>query len=324
LKSGLQAMLAPVEQPDGVILHQVIEDPQGLPAVNPFAPYMPANIIAQLDEFAQEHPTGRLAVILRPCELRTLHVLQKHGNGMKALDGRLIVIGVDCAGTYPAGTYRQAGTAGREGALTDLLCYSAGDGPPKEIREACQLCEWPAPSGADTVIGFLGTASDGILLVIPGNGRPHSRLELSGITDGPATAEQASRRDLAISQVAAERAVQRAMLAFDPTYSRGDLTGLLACLSRCTLCADCLDACPLYNGELSGMLGVGYSQQRQRPLLSELIDLSRWLASCSGCGMCQEACTHGVALMPFISIVSHRIRQELGVPSLDPLQLVAG
>jgi Fe-S oxidoreductase len=92
----------------------------------------------------------------------------------------------------------------------------------------------------------------------------------------------------------------------------------MAMLARCTLCADCLDACPLYDGELSGMLGVRETQQRAHPLLTELVSVCRWLASCSGCGMCQETCEQGVSLTPLIITLSHRIQHGLKYRPGDP------
>ena len=95
----------------------------------------------------------------------------------------------------------------------------------------------------------------------------------------------------------------------------------MAMFARCTLCADCLDACPLYDGELTGMLGVSSeARQKVHPLLSEMVGVSRWLASCSGCGMCQEACEHNVSLARVVTVLSHRIQNELHYRPGDPNQ----
>jgi Fe-S oxidoreductase len=41
-----------------------------------------------------------------------------------------------------------------------------------------------------------------------------------------------------------------------------------------------------------------------------MVLLSRWLASCSGCGMCEEVCQRSVPLTLLVSALSHRIREE--------------
>lgn len=76
----------------------------------------------------------------------------------------------------------------------------------------------------------------------------------------------------------------------------------------------------MYYGEFSGMLGVGGSHKPSRPLLSELVEVSRWLASCSGCGMCQEACEHGVLVATLISLLAQSIREPLHYHAGDPSQ----
>jgi Na+-translocating ferredoxin:NAD+ oxidoreductase RnfC subunit len=62
---------------------------------------------------------------------------------------------------------------------------------------------------------------------------------------------------------------------------------------------------------LAGLLGV----RSERPPLAELIDVSRWLASCSGCGMCEAACAQEVPIMQLVSALSHRIRAERHAPA---------
>jgi len=94
----------------------------------------------------------------------------------------------------------------------------------------------------------------------------------------------------------------------------GDFGQALSWFATCSLCGDCLDACPLYNGELSGLLGV----HGARPALAELVDVSRWLASCSGCGMCEAACDQGVPLMRLISPLSRQIQGTLHHTAGDP------
>jgi formate dehydrogenase (coenzyme F420) beta subunit len=326
-RAGFQALLAPVDLPGGGVGHQVIEQSSGLQDVNPFTPFMPSNIAGLVDDFRRQYPEGRLAVIMRPCELRTLAELAKrrrlaagYSNGGSPY-GDLITIGVDCAGTYPAGEYNhRLAVSGQPAVLYEVLSSGCdGISGMGRLRSACQLCTTPAPKGSDLTIGTLGAAPFRWLLVGANSQDLEARLLLMEIGDGEADLHQARQRDRALESITQERAIHQAHLFSDPGLRIGDLSGLLACLSRCTLCADCLDACPLYEGELSGMLGVGSSQSRQRPLLSELIDVSRWLASCSVCGMCHEACTNGVNLLPLIAILSQRIREGLGTREGDPI-----
>lgn len=326
-QNAFKAMLAPIGLPDHTgVIPQLINDPDKLAEVNPFAPVMLNNTAAMFGNFLQVYPEGSLAIILRPCELRTLVELKKRSRNSSQFpiserlpDDPVIIIGTDCPGTYPARQYAQRVLLCGEEAVTREALQ--GDELIRgQSRLACQLCEWPAPEGADLTIGFLGAAASQYFIVAARNEIVDGRFQLEELTDQVATKEQVNRREAAIRAIALECASRRKKLINSKSWKVGDLCNLLAFSARCTLCADCLDACPLYNGELSGMLGISNQQKRRGPLLSEIVALSRWLAVCSGCGMCQEACEHGVSLIPLLFVISYRIRDELQYPAGDPLQ----
>jgi len=118
--------------------------------------------------------------------------------------------------------------------------------------------------------------------------------------------------------------ISRALVgAVSPGPRFADLGSLLSLFASCSLCGDCLDACPLYNGELSGMLGV----HGARPPLAEMVDVGRWLAACAGCGMCESSCDQDVPLMLLIASLSQQIQgathQRAGEPA-RPLPWASG
>jgi L-lactate utilization protein LutB len=146
------------------------------------------------------------------------------------------------------------------------------------------------------------------------------RLCLHQLTHGLASEELVVTREALIGKLTDRLTAERARLVNVDSNPIGEINSLLGFFARCTLCADCLDACPIYSGEFTGMLGVGEAIQSGNPLLAELVAVSRWLASCSGCGMCQEACENGAALGQIITAVSHRIRTDLHYMAGDPRQ----
>ena len=325
----LDAMLAPLELPDrGGVAAEVIEDPEGLKMVNPFLPVMSFNSAPMVDGFIKDHPGGHLAVMLRPCELRALIELQKRNRVQLSTSANndhksLFIIGVDCPGTFSPVEYARHVEAHLDDAemIKVALAYGSQESYiPYQARTACQMCDSPAPLGADMVIGSIGTAPQGYLLAISSDAETDACLKLTGITDGLAAESEIVHREIMIGKLADKRSKLRADLINKHAGQTENLNSAMALFARCTLCADCLDACPLYDGELAGMLGVRESQQRTHPLLTELVGVSRWLASCSGCGMCQEVCEHGVALTPIVTTLSHRIQHELGYKPGDPNQ----
>lgn len=331
MRLELDAMLAPVELPDhGGAVPEVIEHPDELKRVNPFLPVMFTNTAPMVADFIKDHPGGHLAVMLRPCELCALIELQKRnrvqfpqpvtGDDHKSL----ILIGVDCPGTFSPADYARHVEQRLDDSEMIKVALTSGSyekHAPSQVRTACQMCDSPAPFGADVVIGSIGTASEGYLLVIACDEKMDASLKLADITNGKATKNEVGHRENMIGKLADKQSRLKANLLKKQTWHSEDLNSVMAMFARCTLCADCLDACPLYDGELTGMLGVGdMAQQRTHPLLTELVNVSRWLASCSGCGMCQEVCEHGVSLMPIIITLSHRIQHELQYKPGDPNQ----
>ena len=326
---GLDAMLAPVELPDhSAVTPQVIFDPAKLANVNPFAPVMLVNTATVIQDFVRDHPNQHLAVILRPCELRALIELRKRhrvyyqpvygGNEEESL----ILIGVDCPGTFSQEEYDQHLLSLQNGE-TEMLHVGLSYGKkesyvPHEVRATCQMCDSPAPLGADLVVGTIGIEPQGNLLLIARNEEVDGILRLQEGTDRMAAEQQVVCREVMVGKLVDQRTEIRSALMNQDLPK--DFTSILALFARCTLCADCLDACPLYDGELAGMLGAGDGRQNGRPLLSELIRVSRWLASCSGCGMCRESCQYGIPLTQIVTNLSHRIQHELHYRPGDPNQ----
>ena len=327
---GLDAMLAPVELPDHTgVSAQVITQPADLENINPFAPVMLNNTASMVQGFIEEHPHSHLAVILRPCELRALIELRKRhrvryhsvysGNDQESL----VLISVDCAGTFSQAEYIQHVSGHQTDAdmIHVELSYGRQDSYiPYQVRQTCQMCDSPGPLGADIVIGSIGIEPQGSLLVIARNEEIDTSLKLQDVTDDIATERQVVFRETMVGKLVDKRAEKRSALLKDESLLGEEMTTALAMFARCTLCADCLDACPLYDGELAGMLGVGEGRQSGHSLFAELVRVSRWLASCSGCGMCQQTCVNGVSLSRAVTSLSHRIQSELHYRPGDPSQ----
>lgn len=326
----LDAMLAPVETADHTgVAPQVISNPADLKNVNPFAPVMLSNTASMIEDFVKDNPTSHLAVILRPCELRALVELRKRhrvcyqsvssGNDRESL----VVISVDCAGTFSQAEYIQHIAKHQADAEMIHVGLSYGNQDsyiPYTVRPACQMCDSPGPLGADVVVGTIGIEAQGELLIIARNEEIDSTLRLQDVTDSFATEYQVVCREMMVGKLVDKREEKRSVLTQSQSLQTEDVTTALAMFARCTLCADCLDACPLYDGELAGMLGVGDGRQGGHSLLAELVRVSRWLASCSGCGMCQQSCVNGVSLARAVTTLSHRIQQELHYRPGDPAQ----
>jgi formate dehydrogenase subunit beta len=325
----LDSLLAPVAvEGEAMVSPKIIYDPEELAAVRPFTPLMQGNTAAAAWRLIQGGGFGRLAVLLRPCELRALVELSKRASspadslqaGAENGEQCVLVIGVDCLGTFTQQEFLSVREAGGIDEITSATLLNAYQGGliPQAFRTACQVCEWPAPRGADIVIGTLGVDTGKTLLILACDECLDSRLHLISITDGPAPESLVSRRETVVGAVADARAGYRRNL-YAEIGSEGrfsDLGSFLAWFANCNLCGKCLKACPLYEGELDSLMG----REKSRSPLADLVLLSHWIASCSGCGACEEICARDVPLMRLISSLSHRIREELHYNAGDPAE----
>lgn len=323
---SLVALLAPVQSPGCCgVFPQVLTDPEQVAMVNPFAPVMPVNSAGLIDELLTNYPQGDVAVILRPCELRTWHEMVKRRaarhNASTAEDlenRRLLLVCVDCPGTLNAVEFAHRTAKDGLQALTDEALEWAAHSRwiNNHLRLACQHCEWPIATTADLTIGLLGLDANKLLLVLPARLDDNQREQFEMLVDAPAAEDIWLRRSATAALV-----TDRRNIFFPGGFRREhDTFSILAAFTRCTMCTDCLDACPLYEGELAGLLGIPGSSAGSAPLLVNLVGVSRWLASCSGCGMCQDACSQDIPLMNIIHSLNQQIRSELDYQPGNPNQ----
>jgi len=318
----LDAMLAPVEQPEKArVISQVIEDPADLERVNPFAPLMFSNAAGEAYRLRQERQGARLAAILHPCEMRAYTELCKRERPKPTIEsglpaqGELVIFGVDCLGTLPTGDYQRKDPPGDLEEMTREALHDAtwGGSHADQYRMACQVCDWPAPWGADVTIGTIGVDSDQTLLLLARDEDCDARLGWENLLPRRASEYQVSRREAVVGAIASSRADRRNHLLSDAAghFHLDDLGAMLAWLASCSVCGNCLKVCPLYQGEMDSLAGVSHLSNSEHTALGELVHTSRWLASCSGCGMCEEKCNRNVPLTLFLSALSHRIREEI-------------
>jgi formate dehydrogenase subunit beta len=315
------AMFAPLEL-EGVPGPgaQEITDPDDLKRVNPFAPLMPRNAAIQARQFIRAHPGERLVLMLRPCELRT-YIEQEKRESLAAGAAEVVLIGVDCLGTYSKDEYHRRVDAAGTLQVTDEVLRNASQGGWKSLpfRTACQVCDWGAPRGADIAIGIIGVETDKHLLVILHDEGSDRHLKMGAVAGDLASEYQVSHRETVVGAIADTHAGMRRVLLEEMQERCGfnDIGCLLAWFASCNLCGNCLAACPFCQSE-SAVRRV----ERGEGLLSlsDLVDISRRLTSCSGCGMCEESCVNHVPMALIFSALSHRIRDEIHYHAGDPTQ----
>ncbi len=293
--ADLSAMLVPLRMDDPTCVEpHIIDSPAQLGDADPFAPSMALNAARLVTLARQSHPEQQFAAVLRPCEIRALFAV---GQRADISFDCLLIVGVDCVGTFSREDLAWRGSIDR---LTREALQFARQGGVAgyRYRPACQMCVEPMPSRADLTIDLLGMAARQMVMIGARDEALATQVALADITDGPAPPDIVAQHERV--QTALTRRHQRTRQRLQQALST-DLTmsidALVDHLAGCQPCQKCLEACVIYTTDQK--LAPG------QPLTHERV--MSWLASCAGCGMCEQACPEH---LPLASIFS-RLHDEL-------------
>ena len=336
----VEALLVFLGGPGGALVPALVRDPARLSNAAIVPQAMPISLACILRGKAAAGPT--VGVVARPCEVRALVELAK----LRQVElERLLVVAVDCLGTYHAAEHARL-AAERPGSL-DAALAQAADGkvspePGFALRAACQICDRPLASqlddGWDLAVELVGTGDSGVRLAFA-RGRERIAdaltaalgLERAGDDDGWAgrtefLAERAARRSAALEQ---------ARLAL------GGPKQLASTFAACVRCGNCSIACPIcycreclfrsatFERSLDEYVRLADRRGAVRlpsdTLLYHLTRMSHVAASCVGCGMCEQACPNDIPLAGLFAAVASRVQEvfayEPGRSRDEPLPL---
>ncbi len=278
-----------------------IDDPAGLEAISPCTPLMPINAAKLIPKLLDEE-SGKAGAMLRPCEMRTLIEMTKQ-NGLNI--DNLLTLSVDCLGTLPIDEYqwRVERKGSPKGLTQEALQFSRQGGIVRyRYRSACQVCISPQATESDINIGILGL--------------PVRQLALVTIKD-ETLAEKLNMAELAESEIEADvleghhRVTARLVQRSENTRERianglaellpENVEALIEQLESCGDCATCLDTCPLCD--------IHYPQTDSDGKLHQT-EVIRWMISCSGCGICEQACPQHLPLTIIFNHIQTQLAEE--------------
>jgi len=317
-------LLVPQRISEGRTLTQtLVKGADNLDGINPFSPVMPVNSAKLVAQIGSEDPGKKVGVVIRPCEIRALIELVKLGQAK--LDN-LIIIGIDCAGTFEieqwAKLVEESGdaVAKETEVLKDIYAgktdYQEEDAPIR-LRSSCQICNNFTHDKADITLSILGM-DDNLLVKIEGELAEKLGLETSE--------EPASHKDV-LEDMKNSRTYKResALDEFrDKMQSMKDMADILA---TCTRCYACQTACPICYCRVCFFRTETFSPESGRLLrwadregalrmpteimLYHLTRLNHIAASCIGCGMCESFCARGIPLSTLFQAVGDEVQKKL-------------
>ncbi|MDY7040541.1 MAG: 4Fe-4S dicluster domain-containing protein [Chloroflexota bacterium] len=301
------------------VVQTLVHDVAHLQAMNPIAPVLPVNSATLVSKLTVTGAPRKLGVVLRTCELRALVELVKL---QQAKLENVVLIGMDCLGTYEVTDYAALIAGGVDPTVELLACVE--DGPPRphegySFRVACQMCEYPTPDAPnvrspDIHLGVLGT--DGKVLVTVRD----DLAEPLGLTAAPLP----SKREAAVEDLIRERTAERDRRFAEFRARVNDMPSLMAEFSTCIRCHNCMVACPIcYCRECIARTSTFDHESRQYfdwaerksvirmpvdTLIFHLTRLNHMATSCVGCGMCASACPNEIPVGTIFRAVGEKVQ----------------
>lgn len=314
-KKIVDALLVPLEGACGSVMPALVKNVMRLDHANQFAPVMAFNSARLVSMLTRDGAGQKIGAVLRSCEIRALIELVKFN---QAKMDALVVIGVDCFGTYAVPEY--ANTLRESPDLLQQVLTRAriGDLDAFTFRNACAMCEHPTPSHADIAIGFIGVDNAKALVV-------EMRDDLAQQMEMRADTAYDEARARVLANLVAARTTRRDATL---THFREEMRsngGMASYFANCMECTNCMNACPICyckecffrtaNAEhapcelLRSAERQGTIPMPPDALLFQLTRLNHMATSCVGCGMCEAACPHDIPLTAMFRAVGARVQR---------------
>ncbi len=309
----------------GAVMPSLISDPAMLDAADPLAPAFPLNAATLAARLTRGETGGKIAAVLRPCEVRAFVELAKLNQG--SLEN-ILLLAVDCPGACDNAAYREF-TGSREPVQATLEYLDAvltGKGDAPEPARACRVCEHPTSAAADCVIGLFGLDPKKELSLTAQTPKGQglvNRLELEAADETVLAA-----RDKALAALVERRTKERDAMFAETAAATADMEKLSAFLSGCVNCYNCRVACPVcccrecvfvtdvFDHKpwqyLNWSRTAGAVKLPVDTVFYHLTRLAHSSLACVGCGQCSNACPNGVPVMELFRMTAHRTQAAFG------------
>jgi formate dehydrogenase subunit beta len=300
------------------VMPTLVTDPEKLDAADPLAPVFPINAAKVVSKLTRKPLGGKVAVVLRPCEIRAFIELVKLKQGR--VDD-VVLVGVDCLGAYSNVRYPDfAGGNGMEATLRFYRNIQEGKGTACDgfdVSPACKACEYPIPENADVLIGLVGVDLKDHLLAKANTAKGEELLDNLGLSS---TSEPEKRRK-EIEQLLLERVAYRDQMFAETSEATSDVEKLVSYLGNCVNCYNCRVACPVcYCKECVFLTDVfdhepsqylrwakrkGILKMPTDTVFFHLTRIAHMSTACIGCGQCSNACPNNIPVMEIFRTVAH-------------------
>lgn len=322
LKEGIvDSLLVPQESPTGkMTIQTLVRNEKDVTTANPFVPVLLSNSASLVGQLTLDTTSGKIGVVLRSCEIRAAVELSK----IKQVNlENVIIIGVDCMGTYESNTFRDLSQKFENTAeltneyLSNTVNAKAKLLEDKELRIACRGCEHPTPENSDITINFLGKDIKKEIIIQISDKVDAEKLGLD-VCDDISSWEKASE------SCTAERIKFRDKVFEETLNIAKDTTELLKEFEHCRRCYNCRKECPIcycreciFDSKTFEHASSQYFNWAERKgkirmptdtLLFHLTRLNHMVISCVACGQCTSACPNDIPVAELFKTIGHKVQ----------------
>ena len=321
-KTALEGILVPQKLLNGSgFIPSLIIDSESLAGANALAPIMPVNSSKAVSDLTRLKPSkGKIGVLLKPCEHRALIELVKL---KQANLENLVIIGIDCPGTYPIQTYSE--DKGNKKLNTESLLNGFTKLEDNtELRSSCQVCEHFTPLNADIIIGLYGLDLKKQFMISINSATGEQVLEPLQLSFKGAASE-VKKRSAAIAKLTEHRLKLTTALEKETQNRIFGLENFLSELSACINCHNCMTVCPIcyckecfFESPTFDLEADKYIQMASRKgalripsnmFLFHVTRFNHMVLSCVACGMCEQGCPANIPLLSIYKTVGKKAQE---------------
>jgi len=317
----IDALLVPLELPDKTnVVPSLVTDSEKLGSSRFLAPVMPVNTARVISDMTKVTPSSKkIGVVLRNCEIRALLELVKL---RQASLENIILIGIDCPGTYTVNDYAGRIAKGESPEETILSRFIKGEEDP-DVRQSCAICAYPLAQNADLIVELVGQDMQKCIAITATTDSGEALLKETALPEDADT----EKRTKVAEEILAKQAVKREKFFKENASRFKGIDRLMSVLSPCIRCYNCRTVCPACyckecffdspTFEMESDRYLGWAQTKgairmpSNTLFYHLTRMAHMATSCIGCGLCSEACPNDIPVAEIFQLAAAEVQKDL-------------
>ncbi|MBW1895018.1 MAG: Coenzyme F420 hydrogenase/dehydrogenase, beta subunit C-terminal domain [Deltaproteobacteria bacterium] len=285
--------------------------------LTPLAPVAPFNAATQAAQVLAEASGKRVAVVLKPCEIRAFIELAKLNQCV--IDDNVIIIGIECRGRLENKTYLES--------IKEDSSFTASFYKDEKLRdditESCRGCTDFIPEKADIAILTMDWKDDTIWFAADSE-KGKSVIEKANLESAnPSEARNQEINDLKKKR---EETKKEQLKAVNEEVS--SMEGFQKIIAECLNCQNCRNACPVcycrecvfktdvFDNKPDILLkradkrsGIKLPQDTTMFHMTRMLHIAH---ACVGCGQCTSACPQSIPVADFFRASAEKMQNLYG------------